>query len=130
MPWPPPLCVAQGLVCEGMGGGGGEGGGLGGAVSQVSSSCPSGGLRLRGLGEAQPSVLRTAGPKGKPVSVFRGLGRGCGKVPSKMPTAEVEESADGGAGGPTDPQSKRGGELGERGLSGEEDFLPSRGSRV
>ena len=103
---------------------------LGGAVSQVSSSCPSGGLRLRGLGEAQPSVLRTAGSKGKPVGVSRGLGRGCGKVPSKMPTAEVEESADRGAGGPTDPQNKRGGELGERGLSGEEDFLPSRGSRV
>lgn len=64
-------------------------------MSQVSSSCSSGGLRLRGLGEAQPSVLRPAGPKGKPVGVFRGLGRGCGKVPSKMPAAEVEESAGG-----------------------------------
>lgn len=88
------------------------------------------GLRLRGLGEAQPSVLRTAGSKGKPIGVFRSLGRGCGKVLSKMPAAEVEESAGGGAGGPTDPQKKLGAGLGQRGLSGEEDFLPSRGSKV
>ena len=47
-----------------------------------------------------------------------------------MPAAEVEESAGGAAGGPTDPQSKRGAGLEERGLSREEGFLPSRGSRV